>query len=904
MSFIRNLTGGLRALFRKEQVEQEMDEELRGYLDAAVKEKMRSGMSHADALRAARAEMGSMDAVKEEIRSVGWETTVETLWQDVRYGLRQLGRNRGFTVVAVLTLALGIGANTVMFSVLNGVLLRPLPYKDSGRLMNIISVNRRDRQVMLSVSAADFPFIKGQTDVFDGLALYGYSVSTLTGQGQPEQLAGGAVTPELFPLLGAEPLLGRGLLPDEVTPGKDHVVILGHRLWLRRFGGDRTVIGKIVVLNEELYTVIGVMPAGFAFPAAETELWLPLVLRGQEATSHASKTRRMLARLKRGADVSKAQRELDMVAAHLAEQFPEAQAWGLKLMPLKEGIVGRTRHALLLLLGAVLLVLLIACANVANLFLSRSLARQREIAIRESLGATRRRVVQQLLTESLIIATIGGALGLLFVPWGISFIRAIAPPDVPRLDQASVDGWVLWFAFGASVLTGVLFGLAPAMQVSKPDVNAALKEGFQTAATGFGLFHAQRTRAVLVVSEVALAMVLMSGALLLIKSFWKLVNVDPGFDPHNLLTMELSVTSRKYQDDRAQIVYFNHIIESVAALPAVKSAAVTSGSPINMSMAVRFDVAGRSPTAKEESPLEIAGDQVVGSARRSPTPKEELPFTGFEIVGPDYFRTLGMRFLEGQSFTSRETETSPAVVVISQSFARRYLAGQDPIGRKIHIGWGKGESGTDTEVVGVVSDLSRTDVPWPMMYVSYLQFGANGFMSLLVRTATNPLALADPVRRRIWSVNGEQPVANIRTVEQDISTTVSEPRFHALLLGIFAGLALALALVGIYGVMSYTVIQRTHEIGIRMALGAARTDILRLVLQQGLVFAGFGLAIGLGMSLALTRLLRSFLFEVQPNDPLALMTASVVLAGAALLAGFLPARRATKVDPMVALRYE
>jgi len=880
MAFMRKLIMGLRALFHKEEVEQEMDEELRGFLDAAAKEKMRSGMSQEEARRAARVEMGSLDAVKEEIRSSGWESTLESLWQDVRYGARMLRKSPGFTTVAVLTLALGIGANTVMFSVVNGILLRPLPYPDSGQLMTVVSVGTKNHEIMESVSAADFPFVKEQTDVFDGLALYGYATLTLTGQGEPEQFAGGAAAPELISLLGVKPLLGRNFLPDEVTPGKSHVVILSHRLWQRRFGGDPAIIGKSVELSEQLYAVIGVMPPGFAFPSAKSELWLPLALHGEEATSHGWRTRRMLARLKPGADLARAQLELDTVGARLARQFPQDRAWGFKIMPLKDSIVGGLGHALLLLLGASAFVLLIACANLANLFLSRGRAREREMAIRFSVGATRLRVVRQLLTESLIIAAIGGALGLLFAPLGTDFIRAIAPPGIPRLDQISVDGQVLCFVFFASMLTGLLFGVPPAIQISKPNVNTALKEGWQTKPAGLGLLQAHRTRSALVVAEIALAMVLMSGALLLIRSLWKLVNVNPGFDPRNLLTMELSVTSRKYQDDKAQTAYFNQIVENVAGIPGVKSAALASGSPLYMNMSVGFDFSGR------------------------PSRVGESPQAGFEIVSPDYFRTLGIRFIQGRPFTLRESENSPAVMIVNQSFAHRYLTGQDAMGKKIHIGWGKDEAGTDAQIVGVVNDLTPDNRPWPVMYVSYLQFGGNGYMNLMVRTATNPLALADAVRRRIWSVNSEQPVSNICTVEQNLSTTASEPRFHTLLLGTFAGLALALALVGIYGVMSYTVIQRTHEIGIRMALGAARLDILRLVTQQGLVFAALGLAIGLGLSLALTRLLRTLLFEVQPTDSLALWMASAVIAGMALLAGFLPARRATKVDPMVALRYE
>lgn len=865
--------------FRRRYWDDERARELDAYLEAETDENMARGMPPEEARYAAHRKLGNTTRIREEIyrmNSLGW---LETLWQDVRFALRMLRKNPGFTAVAVLTLALGIGANTVMFSVVNGVLLRPLSYPDAGRLMDIVSVGEKDHGLMLSVSPADFPYIKGQADVFDGLALYGYSIPTLTGQGEPEQFAGGAATSELFSVLRVKPLMGRVFLPDEVAPGRNRVVILSHRLWQRRFGGDRAIIGKSIDLNDQPHTVVGVMPPGFAFPSANTELWLPLVLNGQEAVSHRWRSRRMLARLKPGADLKRAQLELDTIGARLARQFPVEQAWGLKIIPMKELMVGGFRHGLLLLLGAVAFVLLTACANLASLFLSRSRTREREMAIRCSLGATHLRVIRQLLTESLIVAAIGGGMGLLLVPSGIEFIRATAPADIPRLDQINVDGWVLWFVFGASMLTGLLVGLAPALQISEPDMNAALKEGLQADPAGSGLLQAHRTRSVLVVAEIALAMVLMSGAVLLLRSLWKRVNVNPGFDPQNLLTMELSVTSRKYHDDKAQIPYLNELVESVASLPGVKSAALASSSPLYMSMSVDFNLSG-------------------GPSR------EQLPQAGFEIVSPDYFRTLGTHLLEGRPFTWRDNENSTPVVVVNRCFAQRYLAGYDPLGKKIHIGWGKDQGGTDAQIAGVVSDLTPEDRPWPAMYVSYLQFGTTGFTNLLVRTATNPLTFANAVRRRIWSVNSEQPVANVRTVAQDMSTTVSEPRFRTLLLGAFAGLALALALIGVYGAVSYTVIRRTHEIGIRIALGASRWDILRRVLKQGLVFAGFGLTIGLGLSLVLTQLLRSFLFEVQPNDPMTLSIALVVVGGTALLAAYLPARRATKVDPMVALRYE
>ncbi len=804
------------------------------------------------------------------------------LFQDVRYGLRQLRRNPGFTAVAVVTLALGIGATTAMFSVVSGVLLQPLPYKDSERLAQIVSLMPYGHGEMVSISSSDFPYIRSQTDTLDGMALYGYAAPTLTGQGEPEVLVGGAASPDLFPLLGVRPILGREFIPEDTESRESNVAVLSHRLWQRRFGGDPGVVGKTVTLNDQLYTIVGVMPAGFAFPSRETEIWLPLALSKEEAASHTWRARRLIARLKNGVDLQRAQVELDTVAARLAKQFPDDKGWGLRVRPLKEMEVASTRPALLLLLGAVALLLLIACANVANLLLARAWTRQKEIAVREALGAGRWRIVRQLTTESLLLALAGGGLGLLLTPWGILFIRAISPSDVPRLDAVAIDRWVLCFSFGLSLLTGLLFGLAPALQASKPDVNAALKEGAATFGFGTGVSSTYRTRASLVVAEVALALLLMVGATLLVRSFWRLTTEDPGFDPHNILTAELGITSRKYASPQAEAAFYQQTLERVRGLPGVKAAALSNLMPFSGFMTVSFSIEGRPQDRSQEQPQ-----------------------VGFYMVSSDYFRTVGLRLLKGRVLTEHDTQGGPTAIVIDESMARQYLQGEDPLGKHVHVDWGsKGFTG---EVVGVVSevrDVYLGSEPHPKLYASYAQAEAGGFLNLLVRTASAPLALAAPVREQVWAINRDQPVTNLRTVEQDIWRSVAEPRFRTLMLAIFAGLALILAVVGIYGVTSYTVTRRTHEIGVRMALGAGRNDVVRLIVRQGMTLTLLGVGIGLAGAMAVMRFLTSMLYGVHATDLTTFVAVPVILAAVATLASYIPARRAAKVDPMVALRYE
>jgi putative ABC transport system permease protein len=706
----------------------------------------------------------------------------------------------------------------------------------------------------------------------------------LAGGGKPECVWSARVSTNLFGLLGVKPTLGRGFVSDEGQPGKGQVAILSHGLWERRYGGDHGILGKAVALNTNPCVVVGVMPPGFAFPSATTDVWVPFVPTPDELRSHGLQEAYAIARLKRAVRLEQAQAEMVAIGVRLANAYPKTnEGRGFRLVPLQEEIVGDVRPALLVLFGAVGLVLLIACANVANLSLARGAGRQKEIAIREALGAGRPRVIRQLLTESLLVALIGGGVGLLIAPAGIVLLRTIGPAGFPRLDAVGIDRWVLWFTFGVSVVSAILFGLVPAFQVSRPDLRGSLKDGALTSRVGFTIFGRHRTRSILVISQVALALVLLAGSGLMIRSFWRLVTVDPGFDPHNVLTVSLSLPSAKYRTTQARNAFFEDVLERVAALPGVTAVGAVNMSPISGgAVTYSFEIEGRP------------------SARAGESPEAEL-----EIISPGYFRAMGVKLLRGRYFTNYDGRGAPKVTIISQTLARRYWPNEDPVGRRIHGGWGGG--GPDTEIVGVVSDtrdIALAAAPLPQLYLPYLQFENYGYMTLAVRTSSNLLELARPIEAQVWAVDKDQPVADVMTLEGVLSKSVAEPRFRTLLLGIFAGLALSLALVGIYGVMSYTVAQRTHEIGIRMALGAERGHVLKLVVCQGLALTFMGLGPRLVAAFALARFLVSFLYDVRATDPATFVAVSLALAAAGLVASYVPARRATKVDPMVALRYE
>ena len=811
-----------------------------------------------------------------------------TLVQDVRFGWRMLAKNPGFTAVAVVTLALGIGANTAMFSVVHAVLLKPLPYQDADRLVMVWEQNPERGWYRNIVSAANFLDWRRQNDVFNGMAAVDpQKAFNLAGTGNPEEVWGERVTTNLFTLLGVGPIMGRDFLPEEDKPGGPRVVILSYGLWERRYGGDAKLVGKQISLNNESYTVVGIMPSGFYFPPFwrewAGELWVPgLDLSNPMRTMHMFIA---VARLKPGVNLAKAQAEMDTIAERIVQQAPDDKGWGVGLVGLREQTVGETRRPLLVLFGAVGFVLLIACANVANLMLARSAARDREVAIRTALGAERGRLIRQFLTESVLLASLGGTMGLLLVPWVIRVLAAVSGSSGlslwgnASLADVTVNGSVLAFTMAVTLATGIIAGLAPALGVSTPDLNRSLKEGGRSASEGV---HRHRLRNLLVVSEFALALILLAGAGLMIRTLLLLGRVDLGFNPHNVLTMKIPLLGPRYKDQRAQAEFFTALLERVKTLPGVQWASVSRGLPVEGWSGWGF--------VTEDNP--------------SPPPNEE-PDANYQVIGPDYFRVMGIPLREGRFYTGLDTQQSTRVVIVNEELARKQWPGQDPIGKRLRINMlGK----PWLTVVGVVGNV-RTEWPTPEFfeefYLPYTQYPWDlAPRDFMVRTAMNPTTVAAAIQREVASLDKDQPVSDVRTLEQVVGEAVGPQRFAMMLLAAFAALALALAAVGIYGVIAYFVSQRTHEIGIRMALGARQTHVLGMVVRQALGLALAGAGLGLAGAFGLTRLLSGLLYSVRPTDPLTLALVTLVLLAVSALAGYIPARRATKIDPIVALRYE
>ena len=811
---------------------------------------------------------------------------MNTLWQDVRYGLRMLTKSPGFTAIAVLALALGIGANTAIFSVVNALLLRPLPYQDPDRLVVLWETNPNLSSVFLrthnEASPANFLDWQQQQTVFEQLAAFRWNDYNLTGSGDaPEQLTGNPVTANMFDVLKVRPLIGRTFRPEESDPKSERVVMLSYRLWQRRFGGDPNIIGRSLTLNGNPHTVVGVMPADFEFPAAFSELWTALRFANDTPPARGAHFLYTRARLKPGVTLQQAQAELDTIAARLRQQYPDTNAdRSVRLVSLHEDTIEFARTGRLSLLGAVGFVLLIACANVANLMLARATARHKEIAIRTALGASRWRVVRQLLTESVLLSLVVGGLGILLALWGVDLLLASVPKDfalfIHGWNQIRLDRWVLAFTVAVSVGTGLLFGLVPALQASKTELNEALKEGGRTSAG-----HARRRfRGALVVLEVALALVLLVGAGLMLKSFMRLMDVRPGFDPHNVLTMYLSLPGARYEKPEQIISFYQQLIAHVAAQPGVEAAGVVNFLPMSGSGGTTaFIVEGR------------------------PAPKPgQYPEANSRVASPNYFKALRIPLVKGRVFTDGDRADTPRVALINETMAREVFGGEDPLGKVLRTPDGQ----NPTQIVGVVSDVKHfglDDAAEPYLYVPHTQSPASG-MALVVRTTNEPTTLAAVVRREVQALDKDQPVYDVKNMEQRLAERTSPARLTSFLMGVFAALALVLAAVGIYGVVAYSVAQRTHEIGIRMALGAERRDILLLVVRQGMVLVGVGLALGLGASFLLMRWLASKLFQVSATDPSTFAGVALLLAAIALVACLVPARRATKVDPLVALRYE
>jgi putative ABC transport system permease protein len=798
------------------------------------------------------------------------------LIQDLKFSVRMLAKNPGFTAVAVLTLALGIGANTAIFSVVNAVLLRPLPYKDPGRLVQIWETNPQRGFPEFPASPPNFFDWRDQNRSLSQIAAIQYDDYNLTGAGAPMRVVGIDVSPNIFALLGTKPELGRVFTETEDNPNNPQVAIIGHSLWQTRFGSDPNTIGRPIVLDAKSYTVVGVMPASFRFPDDGTQLWTPLILPEDAKTARGAHWLSVVARLKPGVSFDQAQAEMQTIAGRLEHQYPRSNSgWSVFLRPLRKEMIGNIQTALLVLLGAVGLVLLIACSNVANLQLARTSARRREMAIRAALGAGRRRIVRQLITESLLLAVVGSAFGLLLAWWGTAALLKLDTEGIPRQSEIGIDGSVLLFTAAVAFITSLLFGLVPAMQFTSLDLTATLKEGTGSRGSASGRF-----RQILVVSEVALAMVLLIGGGLLVRSFTRLLNVSPGFNPENVLTFRVQLPDAKYPKKEDNQAFFRELLARVQSLPGVDSSGATSILPLtNGGTNFRFYPEGQ--TAETGTPT---------SAQ-------------YRVVSPDYFRAMDVPLLRGRVFTAADTNDSQPVAVVNQAMARRYWPNTNPIGQRIVI---TDRPPTAREIVGITGDVREAGLDQaaePEMYVSLFQKGS-GSVSLVVRSKTAPLSFTSAVTEQVHSLDKDLPVQGVLSMEEVVGTSVGSRRFSTYLFTLFSLLALVLATVGIYGVMSYTVAQGTRDIGIRMAIGARPSDVLKLVLGAGMRQVLLGASIGIVGAIFLTRFVASLLYGVTAHDPVTFVAVVILLAGVAPAACYFPARRAMRVDPMIALRYE
>ncbi len=803
-----------------------------------------------------------------------------TLMQDIRYGVRMLLGSPSFTAIAVLALALGIGANSAIFSVVNAVLLRPLPYREPDR---IVSINKiADKGGLPGIAAHEYLDWQEHNQVFDEVAAYSNDNFNLTYNGEPERIACAIVTASFFTLLDVEPVRGRAFLPEEDRPGQNQVAIISEGFWQRRAGGDPEIVGRSFTLDGKSYAIVGVMPASLRFPSSY-DIWLPFALDPvKERTSDFWTLLEVIGRLKPDVTSGRAQADLEAIMAWRGQQDKaEPRNVRLEVVTLREQVVGEMRLLILILIGAVAFVLLIACANVANLLLARGAVRQKEIAIRVALGAGRWRIIRQLLTESLMLSLMAGALAVLIALWSVDLMVAALPRDladsIHSLNEIRVDFQALGFTFAVSVVTGIFFGLAPALIASKPDLTQTLKEG-SGKTTGASL---KSLRGMLVVTELALALMLLAGAGLMIKSFARLLEVKPGYNAENVLTMRVELPMSRYREPDESAVFFQQLLERVKSLPDVRSVGVINHTPLSGYGLIAFF------SLESQSQLEREKDK--------PIP--------IGVISDDYFKALEIPLVEGRYFDERDGEGSQKVVVINQALARRFWPGESPIGRSIGFGCEEGLCRTIVGVVGDVRQENLTDDLRPEIFLPYRQFPNRG-MTLMVRSDSDPAKLTAAIRAQVLAVDSSQPISNVKTLDEHISDSIAQPRLTMVLLGIFAALALVLATVGVYGVMSYAVAQRTREIGIRMALGAGKRDVLRLVIGQAAVMLVVGAGIGLAGAFALTRFMESLLFGVSATDPLTFAAITILLMGVALLASYIPARRAMRVDPMVALRYE
>ena len=797
------------------------------------------------------------------------------MWrQDLQYGIRALVKRPAFTGALVLILALGIGANTAMFSIINSILLRRLPFKDPARLVTVSETIPQKGIDRSPVSVPTFARWQTQNSVFEQMAIYDVDSHVLTNAGEPERIPSAQVSPNFFSVLGVQATLGRIFAPDENQPGRDHVVMLSHSLWQRKFNSDQTIIGRNIVLSNTDYIVVGILPQDFQF-IDQAELWSPLSIGDERQNCDACNFFTVIARLKKDQSLEKARAEMTVLAGRLQQQQPEPK--GINVITLGDYLVAGVRRSLLILLTTVTLVLLIACINIANLLLARTGERQKEFAVRAAMGATRLRLIRQILIESVIIALTGGVFGLALARWCMAVISALIPEKVLH-DRLVLDLRVLGFTFLLSLLTGVVFGLIPAIKASKVEFNELLKDNTRGSTGGV---HHTYLRRLTIIAEVALSVLLLVGAGLMIKSLLLLQHTSPGFNPDNLFTARVSLNADDYPEEQQKAAFFHQVLQQLETIPGTESVAATTNLPLSgSSMNFRFSVPGQVE--------KVSADKAQAQYR---------------AISPDYFRTMGIPLLEGRAFTDRDAPNAPGVVVINETMARRLFPEGGALGKHLTITYGKP---TQREIVGIVGDVKHlrlNEEAKPEMYVPYSQNPWSS-MTFVIRAAIPPNELVSVVRQRIWSVNKNQPVDKILTMNQILYESVAQPRLSAFLLGVFAALAFLLSAMGIYGVMSYLVSQRTHEMGIRMALGARSVDIFILVIKQGMTSVLIGIAAGLMLSLIATRILSGLLYGISATDPVTLIQTSLLVAGTALLACLIPARQATRYDPLTALRTE
>jgi putative ABC transport system permease protein len=874
--------------------EAEIVEELSQHLEDQYEQLLSRGATEEEAYRAVLADLADSEILAHELKwfrnkheppVIGNERGMwlSDLVQDLRYGLRMIAKTPAVSSIAIIALALGIGANTAIFSVVNTVLLRPLMFNQPDQLVMVWENATHLGFPKDTPSPANFLDWRQQNRVFSAMAALAPQSFNLTGVGEPERLDGRRVSANLFDLLGVRPLLGRPFLEEEDKPGTK-VVLLSEGLWRQRFGADPGVVGRGLALNGQSYAVVGVLPRTVQLPNQENtrdQLWVPMAFPNEEAAQRGNHYLDVMARLEPGISLKQAQADMDTVMAALAREYPDFNARrGTVVTPLHEQAVGAIRPALLILLGAVAFVLLIACANVANLLLARAAARQKEIALRLALGASRSRMIRQFLTESVLLALLGGGVGLIFSLGGLSILKRFVPPDILLAGGIAIDAKVLLFTLAVSLLTGLAFGLAPAFHAVHSNLNETLKESGRDSAAGA---RGNRLCNILVVAEVAVSFILLIGAGLLINSFMHLRNLNPGFRVDHVLTVKVELSETKYPDTEHRAAFFNELTRKVQNLSDVESVAVGNNLPFTYN-----------------------GDSMSIAVEGIPDPPpDQWPDVVYRVIGPNYFKTMGIPFVAGRDFTEQDNGQGQSVVIVTEKTARHYWPGQSPIGKRLKPGSTSSQSPWRV-VVGVVKDVRQNDFvaePKMQMYMPHAQVRSPA-NALLVRTKVDPLSLAIPVRNQIWEIDKDQPVSDMRTMEEIVTNTVARQRFSMLLLGVFAGLALVLAAVGIYGVMSYSIAQRTREIGIRMALGAQRSDVLKMTVGHGLRLVLTGVAIGLAAAFVLTRVMSTLLFGVTPTDALTFLSVSIVLVSVAVLASYIPAVRATRVDPMFALRYQ